>query len=638
MSDQEELIKAITSAIQNGFNSIRQDSGGSTAKNTTTDSSSTTDDGATTAPPIDTSSIEKSKKEVEELNKSTNGMYGQFKKLSGTTTGLMGGVMKGVSQTAIIMADSFGELNAELDGEIDYFRQIQENFGGISDAAYIAGEEVTGLAGQALDAQQHLAMVGSAGKDSMLEIKSGALAGKNPLIALFKDPLEPARKFSQVMTNVAADNITLAKSLEAQGEAEMERIAIIRKRMDVDSDTMGDILRRQYAFTGEASTKIFEDIASVSVNLAKTTGGSAKDLKDDILSIMTDTKLFGDIGVDAAGRISASLNVLGLDFQTFKNMTNQFMNFDSAAEKMGDLSALFGIQMDAMEMTYLANEDQEEFLLRMREEVLDSGLDVENMSKTRQRALTEQLGLSSIEQMQQFMDTGVQVDQDALMASTDAAKDADGMQNAIENFGGAFEGATRGSAEFEKSLRNQARYTDEIARDILTVRKESEQSVQTIQDFRLSEEAKENARVLLNADLGMMRGFNKKLLPIMKETAQEAANITADLANQASGAIGGGTIKREVKVTSSEYKKSVDALVGISQASVEKEAATAQVTQSLADTQLSMQGDVTDLIDLLKQNQNMEVKLEINGNALTDKLFNIYQDKKGGTIVVTANE
>ncbi len=124
----------------------------------------------------------------------------------------------------------------------------------------------------------------------------------------------------------------------------------------------------------------------------------------------------------------------------------------------------------------------------------------------------------------------------------------------------------------------------------------------------------------------------------MKETAQEAANITADLANQAAGAMGGGTIKREVKVTSSEYKKSVDALVGISQASVEKEAATAQVTQNLADTQLSMQGDVTDLISLLKQNQNMEVKLEINGNALTDKLFNIYQAKKGGTIVVTANE
>ena len=53
-------------------------------------------------------------------------------------------------------------------------------------------------------------------------------------------------------------------------------------------------------------------------------------------------------------------------------MTNKFMNFDSAAQKMGDLSALFGIQMDAMEMTYLANEDQEEFLFRMREEILDA--------------------------------------------------------------------------------------------------------------------------------------------------------------------------------------------------------------------------------------------------------------------------
>ena len=625
--DNKELADAITAAIKEGFSNVN--TGASRAKPDI--SPPPAENESTPRIEINTADVAKAESKLAELDGKTDGMYSKFKKMSGGVTGITGGVFKGVSQSAIIMADAFADLNDELDSEIDYFRQIQNNFGGVSDAAYMAGEEVTGLAGQALDAQQHLAMVGSAGKDSMLEIKSGALAGKNPLIALFKDPLEPALKFSEVMTNVAADNVTLAKSLEAQGEAEMERIAIIRKRMGVDSDTMGDILRRQYAFTGEASSKIFEDIASVAVNLAKTTGGSAKDLKDDILDIMKDTNLFGDIGVDAAGRISASLNTLGLDFQTFKSMTNQFMNFDSAAEKMGDMSALFGIQMDAMEMTYLANEDQEEFLLRMREEVLDAGLDVENMSKTRQRALTDQLGLQSIEQMQQFMDTGIQIDQDALMASTDAAKDADGMQSAIEDFGGAFEGASRGAAEFEESLRNQARYTDDIARDILTVRKESEASVSAIQDFRLSDAAKENARVLLNADLSMMQGFNKKILPVMKDTAQAAADITAEMVNKVATTVGGGSMTR-VTVATGDLGTSVANLKDATNKEAENIAKRSENIDKNIENQSALQGDVTSLIDTLKQNKEMKVNLTLDSGKLSDKLFAIQEEKNGGNI------
>ena len=632
---EEELKKAIIDAIKTGFAAAKT----SSTSEPNIKASKTKDDTADPLSPIDTDNLEKTSKEIENLDAKSKDFTKSFKNMSGGVTGVMGGVMKGVSQSSIIMADSFADLNDELDKEIDYFRQIQENFGGISDAAYMAGEEVTGLAGQALDAQQHLAMVGSAGKDSMLEIKSGALAGKNPLVALFKDPLEPARMFSEVMVDIAADNITLAKSLESQGEAEMERIAVIRKRMGVESGTMSNILRRQYAFTGEASSKIFEDIASVSVNLAKTTGGSAKDLKDDILSIMEDTKLFGDIGVDAAGRIAASLNTLGLDFGTFQNMTNQFMNFDSAADKMGDLSALFGIQMDAMEMTYLANEDQEEFMLRMREEVLDAGLDVENMSKAKQRALTEQLGLNSIEQMQQFMDTGIQIDQDALMASTDAAKDADGMKDAIEEFGGAFEGASRGSAEFEKSLRNQARYTDSIARDILTVRKESEASVQTIQDFRLSDEAKENARVLLNADLKMMQGFNGKILPVMKEAAQEAANITASMVNKVATAVGAGPMSNNsvTNVSSAQDSKNIKSLEAAANKNNETTVATNESITTLADTQERLQVDMTNLIETLNKNQTTSVNITMDAGKLSNKLFTIQQENNGGNVVYTSN-
>ena len=171
-----------------------------------------------------------------------------------------------------------------------------------------------------------------------------------------------------------------------------------------------------------------------------------------IVDIIEDTNRFGNIGVDSAGRIAAALGQLGVDFQTFTRMTDKFMNFDSAASKMGELSALFGIQMDAMEMTYLANEDQEEFLFRMREEIMDSGVDVENMSKTRARALADQMGLSVV-QMKTFLKEGeLALDQDALIDATDSTDQMDALTTAGKYFGDETTRSAQSTAEIMKEV------------------------------------------------------------------------------------------------------------------------------------------------------------------------------------------
>jgi len=633
--DQDKLEAAITGAIAAGFASSRSGTGGgstpSSPRPPTDDSGSPTPDISPTLPSLDDdATTAAAKTQREETIKS-------LKRASGTFTGFAGGVMKMLGESTKMYLDGAASLNKELDEEISYFRQIQESFGGVTFEAFAAGEAIGGLAGQALDAQLHLGQVGSAGKESALEIKSGAMAGKNALLELFQDPLEPAKMFSEVMIDVADTNFTLAQSLQEQGDAEMERIAVIRKRMGVDSRTMGNILRREYAFTGEASSKIFEDIASVSVALSEQTGASANDLKSDILDIMQDTKLFGDIGVDSAGRIATSLNQLGLDFQTFKSMTSQFMNFDSAAEKMGDLSALFGIQMDAMEMTYLANEDQEEFLFRMREEILDAGLDVENMSKTRQRALTDQLGLESIEQMRQFMDTGIQPDQVAMEAATDSAKTMDGMATAIDKFGGAYEGSYRGAAEFEESLRNQARYTSSIAEDIAKVRKESGLIPGEFQNFQLPPDAIESARKMLALDFAGIETFRTKLAPAFKALGEMTANFAAETVNTGLEFVGiealsSGdlNVKGEVKVATDEKGQQVITQVNESaNKQSERHAQIENKTMELAVNQESMQTDVTGLIDAMKEDKNINVTFQLNDQMMATQLFNILQEKKG---------
>ena len=121
---------------------------------------------------------------------------------------------------------------------------------------------------------------------------------------------------------------------------------------------------------------------------------------------------------------------------------------------MGEISAVFGVQMDAMEMMYLANENEEEFLNRFREQILDQGIDVASMSKTKQRALADQLGMS-IKEMKMFMDTGTR------MTSQEDLEEASG------------EAASKSSADaldsLDKGIFKVGKTTEEIASHVQNI-------------------------------------------------------------------------------------------------------------------------------------------------------------------------
>jgi len=253
--------------------------------------------------------------------------------------------------------------------------------------------------------------------------------------AFFASAHDAGQLFSEVFGQLATDTPAAAAALAEASDVTQQEVTALTQMLSLTDEQSADILRKQFAFRGEVSSDVLGKLGTVSLELHRTTGISANALKEDIISIISDTNRFGDIGVESAGRISAALGQLGLDFQTFTRMTDNFMNFDSAANKMGELSALFGIQMDAMEMTYLANEDQEEFLFRMREEILDSGIDIENMSNARARALANQLNMNVVQMKTFLRDGGDVIDRASLEGATDAAGQLDALTTAGKYFG-----------------------------------------------------------------------------------------------------------------------------------------------------------------------------------------------------------
>jgi hypothetical protein len=187
---------------------------------------------------------------------------------------------------------------------------------------------------------------------------------------------------------------------------EIKRSVSIGKALGLAADTQADLVQKSIDRTGKASTDLIEEIGAYSVKIQQVTGASSKTIASGIASLITDVETFGDIGVDSAARISGALANLGVQMESFSGLVSKFMNFDTAVSSIGDLTSAFGLQLDAMEMFRLANEDEEEFLKRIRQEFQSQGLAVEDLNKAQLNLLKSTLGFSDVGDVQNFLREG----------------------------------------------------------------------------------------------------------------------------------------------------------------------------------------------------------------------------------------
>jgi hypothetical protein len=287
-----------------------------------------------------------------------------------------------------------------------------------------------------------------------------------------------------------------------------------QETMGYTSREVAGLLRRGYLVSGETSDKILHDITLHAGEVSKATGIPMKALSDDIKVVMMDMDAFTDMTVEGAARMTASLKQMGVSIQGFKGMMEPFRDFDTAASKMGDLSAIFGVQMDAMEMMYLASEEPEEFLHKMRDQLIDQGIDMENMSKTRQRALAATLGMG-IEEAKTFMMTGERMtsQQDLMAASAEANAKTQG--DAIDSLKDQAIPKTFSAAEIVN--RKLGVQLSKNARHTLKMKNNMAGMVRQIED---ATEKSENYQAMMAADSAIRKEMADKTL-----TAADAAAL-----------------------------------------------------------------------------------------------------------------
>jgi hypothetical protein len=535
--------------------------------------------------------------------------------------GTLGGDFEGVGATARGMFTFLAEgakesidLNAKHAETIraltaDY-RSLNEGIGGINQEVLASGRALDPFAAKARGFLSEINMAQAGMGEANVSFTNALGDTNNSFDLLFENVDDITDAFLDLSENVINEN---AKALMTMSEKTMNETIVLQKALQISSEETSALINREFAFTGEATTNTLEQISSTSVELAKVTGVPMNQIKERTLDIMEATETFGDIGVDSASRIAAAISQLGVDFATFENLTKGFMNFDDAASKMGDLSAMFGIQMDAMEMTYLASEDQEEFLFRMREEVLDAGLDVENMSKARQRMLADQFGMS-IEQMRTFMrGEELSASQEQMEAATERAEGVDGMTAAMENFADTTAGATRDANEMIKSRAKAA--ADYSIDQYSRMEIKSATTAAAVQKIHFSEEQFKNFDMFATKFEEMVMVPQQKLAIITANTVQGIADIGSAAVDKTESFAGfvknklAGEIEAEVEVDHTYQTEQVkDSVVDANE----------PLRQEIENDRLSRQqleSRVDALVTSLSQSET-NISLNLNGEVL----------------------
>ena len=221
------------------------------------------------------------------------------------------------------------------------------------------------------------------------------------------------RKLGEAYTYLA-NKTTLAmhvtRDMGAEGAIDLFKLT---KSTEISMEDMRSLVERQFSLTGKASAKMAKEVVAYSQSLSRSTGVSAKLLRENAIDIIKATKNFGNVTADEAIRIGHSLLEIGISFQELNSVVGKMQGFEQAVGVVGDLTTVFGVQLDAMELMRLANEDQGQLLFYLRDAFDAAGMGAENMNLPMKRMLADLLSVGDIEVVERiFSDRAIRSTED----------------------------------------------------------------------------------------------------------------------------------------------------------------------------------------------------------------------------------
>ena len=376
------------------------------------------------APPIP--SVEKLQAENRRLVQRLQQMAGQNQSIMGHIGNLMSGVTDVMKEMMEIPDQFTKSLKDDFGPIIENFEKIREFYGDINK---MEGDRVS-AAGAAfrrmdkLSKAMYMKQVEVDGvmmsTEELFEKRLGAHT--NYLYANF-EMKEAIELVEQAQGNL---NAQYARQINEMDDLTAIKIPAYTKGMSLSAEEVGEVMRISILRTGKASTEMLDEVAAYSQAISRKTGIPMRFLNRSISDVITNIKLYGDVQVDEAARIAANITQLGMKYEDLANTQQKFGKFSGAADNIGKISQITGVQLDAQKIAFLsATGKMDEALIYMKDQFRKQGFtkeDFQGMTLPLRNAMADamvggQEGVMNLLDMKKPFE-----DIEEIVAKTDASK------------------------------------------------------------------------------------------------------------------------------------------------------------------------------------------------------------------------
>lgn len=417
---------------------------------------------------------------------------------------LVGSVSKIPSAIKDTYDESIKAFDQDFGGLIENINRIQEAYGGVTSEI----ENSSGAALRAIERYKSLegAFVDAEGEGQRLTQQLGLQSEgiTNYFDKYFESSSEIVTKQQAVIGLLETQHGTYVKNMD---EATLSKIPAYSDALGVSSATIAEVLEQQIVFTGKASTEILDNVAAYANNISDEINVPQQKIAEFATRMIADTKTFGFVTAEEATRAAASLTQLGLKYEDLTGLQRDFIDFGTSAETAAKISQIAGVQMDAFELTYIANQNPEELVEYLRNQFMSQGFTADkfkSMSKAMQKQLSAAIPGLDINQIFGLIDTERPLkDGEAIASSQEKTKDA------VIDTGKAFAEVTKNLTDVEGFAEQSADALEKMRkRALLPLANEAYRAATNMSDLNSSITSAIKLPELGESFEGFMSGFN----------------------------------------------------------------------------------------------------------------------------------
>ena len=185
---------------------------------------------------------------------------------------------------------------------------------------------------------------------------------------------------------------------------QVESATLLGKGMGYSAEETREMLDQTRQRFGTSGTKMLEQIAVLAADAEKKTGQSSKKIARGVFEMSQDFYSFGRVAPEALTKTVTMMRELGISTSDVTNIMGGFSSFDQAAEKVGNLTQLLGMNLDATEMMRLSATDPAAALNMLRDSFMATGKSITELDPFTLREFAKQANLTGSDGIQALTD------------------------------------------------------------------------------------------------------------------------------------------------------------------------------------------------------------------------------------------